>query len=161
MSPVVLQRELQQTKPFSSLEQAVLIGLRLAAHRVWDPWTRFLEEHADLTPNQYNVLRILRGAGVAGCASGSIGERMITRDPDVTRLVDRLAQRGLVRRVRDEDDRRVVRVLITPAGLELLNGLDDLVREMPVKLLGEIPRAKLEQLSKLLDDVIEHVGQFP
>lgn len=161
MTSPALRRELRQTKPFSSLEEAALIGLQLAAHRVWDPWARFLKAEAKLSPHQHNVLRILRGAGVAGHSSGAIAERMITRDPDVTRLVDKLTKRGLVRRIREEKDRRVVRVFITRAGLELLERLDEPVREMPKRLLDALGEARLQQLNRLLDAVIREVGTYP
>src|SRR5258708_31105428 len=99
-------RELKQTAPFASVEQEVLLGLRMAASRSLDPWARFLKTSADLTVPQYNVLRILRGSHPTRLTSSDVGERMIARDPDVTRLVDRLVTRGLVARLRNRQDRR-------------------------------------------------------
>src|SRR5689334_12366960 len=96
----VVARELKQQKPFSSPEQEILLGLRMAAARVVEPWERFLKKTAQLTTHQYNVLRILRGSHPARLACSDIAERMIERDPDVTRLVDRLARRGLATRSR-------------------------------------------------------------
>src|SRR5580700_5159279 len=101
----VVAHELKQQKPFASPEQEILLGLRVAAARVVAPWARFLKTTAQLTTHQYNVLRILRGSHPARLASGDIAERMIDHDPDVTRLVDRLAARGLVRRSRSRRDR--------------------------------------------------------
>ena len=120
----VVAHELKQQKPFASPEQEVLLGLRMAAARVVEPWARFLRTTAQLTTHQYNVLRILRGSHPARLACSDIAERMIERDPDITRLVDRLERRGLVKRSRSRQDRRVVEVGITDKGLVLVRGLD-------------------------------------
>lgn len=103
----------------------------------------------DLSSNQYNVLRILRGAG-DGLPCGEIGNRMITRDPDITRLLDRLEKRKLIERLRNGDDRRVVTAKITPSGLTLLARLDDPVRETHREQLAHLGRAKLHELAELL-----------
>ncbi len=105
---------------------------------------------AGLTPAQFNVLRILRGVGVAGATCCEVGSRMITRDPDVTRLVDRLEKRGLVARSRDSLDRRVVLQRITPEGLRLLAGLDDRIVETHRAQLGHVGHARLQELIELL-----------
>ena len=89
-----------------------------------------------LSPTQYNALRILRGAGDQGRACSEIAERMINRDPDITRLVDRLERRGFAVRSREGQDRRVITTRITPAGLELLQTLDGPVEEFNRKMLG-------------------------
>jgi DNA-binding MarR family transcriptional regulator len=154
-------RELKQGKPFSTLEQEVLLGLLLAAARVVEPWARFLKTTAQLTNNQYNVLRILRGSHPAKLACSDIAERMIDRDPDVTRLVDRLRTRGLVRRGRSRRDRRVVEVGITVEGLALVRGLDTHVQRMPKALLGHLGVERLRQLGSLLEPVISELGTFP
>ena len=120
----IVARELKQTRGFASHEQEVLLGLQIAAARIMEPWEKFLKSKAELTPNQYNVLRILRGSHPTKLPCGDIAERMIARDPDVTRLVDRLGRRGLVTRGRSRQDRRVVEVGITEKGLHLLQGLD-------------------------------------
>jgi len=159
--PGVIARELKQQRAFSSREQEVLLGLRLAAARVVEPWERFLKTTADLTPNQYNVLRILRGSDPSRVACGEIADRMIARDPDITRLVDRLSRRGLVARVRSRQDRRVVEVAITDKGREVLNGLDPHVARMPKAMLGHLGAPKLEQLAQLLEDIIAGLGTFP
>ena len=154
-------RQLKQTAPFASLEQEVLLGLRMAASRALDPWARFLKASADLTVPQYNALRILRGSHPTRLTSSDVGERMIARDPDVTRLVDRLAARGLVARVRSRQDRRVVEVGMTEKGLALTRELDAHVAKMPKALLGHLGPKRLRQLADLLDAAIEGMGTYP
>ncbi len=103
----------------------------------------------DLSMTQYNVLRILRGAP-DGLPCGEIGNRMITRDPDITRLLDRLEKRGLISRSRDTRDRRMVTARITPQGLKLLSRLDEPVQEAHRKQLGHLGRERLRALTELL-----------
>jgi DNA-binding MarR family transcriptional regulator len=103
----------------------------------------------DLSPTQYNVLRILRGSP-DGLTCGEIGNRMITRDPDITRLLDRLEKRSLVSRCRETKDRRMVLTRIAPEGLELLARLDQPVRDTHRKLLGHVGRERLRALASLL-----------
>jgi len=153
--------ELKQQKPFASPEQEILLGLRMAAARVVEPWERFLKATAQLTPNQYNVLRILRGSHPVRLACSDIAERMIERDPDVTRLVDRLETRGLVKRTRSRQDRRVVEVGITDKGLTAVRGLDVHVKRLPKALLGHLGVERSRQLATLLDAVISDLGTFP
>jgi DNA-binding MarR family transcriptional regulator len=157
----VVARELKQKRGFTSREQEVLLGLQVAAARVLEPWERFLKATAELTPHQYNVLRILRGSHPARLPCGDIAERMIARDPDVTRLVDRLTRRGLVVRVRSRQDRRVVEVGITDKGRQLLEELDPHVDRMPAAMLGHLGSKKLDQLGQLLEHVISDLGAFP
>jgi DNA-binding MarR family transcriptional regulator len=154
-------RELKQKKPFSSPEQEVLLGLLMAAARVVEPWARFLKTTAQLTNNQYNVLRILRGSHPAKLACSDIAERMIDRDPDITRLIDRLENGGLVKRIRSRRDRRVVEVGITDKGLAVVRGLDAHVQRMPNALLGHLGVERLRQLGSLLDAAISDLGTFP
>jgi DNA-binding MarR family transcriptional regulator len=104
----------------------------------------------DLSANQYNVLRILRGAHDA-LPCGEIASRMITRDPDITRLLDRLEKRGLISRCRETKDRRVVMAKITPEGLKLLSGLDEPVEDAHRKRLGHLGRERLRTLTELLE----------
>jgi DNA-binding MarR family transcriptional regulator len=103
----------------------------------------------DLSANQYNVLRILRGS-LDGLPCGEIASRMITRDPDITRLLDRLEKRGLISRCRETKDRRMVMARITPDGLKLLNRLDVPVEEAHRKQLGHLGRERLRALTELL-----------
>jgi len=154
-------RELKQQKPFSTPEQEILLGVLIAAARVIEPWARFLSTTTQLTTNQYNVLRILRGSHPAKLACSDIAERMIDRDPDITRLVDRLETRGLVKRTRSRQDRRVVEVSISDKGLALVRGLDAHVQRMPKALLGHLGVERLRQLGGLLEAVISDLGTFP
>ncbi len=105
----------------------------------------------DLSTTQYNVLRILRGAP-EGLTCGEIGSRMITRDPDITRLLDRLEKRRLVARCRETKDRRMVLTRITPDGLKLLARLDEPVQEAHRKQLGHLGRQRLRELMELLQE---------
>lgn len=154
-------RELKQTKPFSSPEQEILLALLIAAARVMEPWARFLKTTVQLTTTQYNVVRILRGSHPAKLACSDVAARMIERDPDITRLIDRLEKRGLVRRARSRQDRRVVEVGITDKGLALVRGLDAHVQRMPRALLGHLGADRLGRLRSLLEAVISDVGTFP
>ena len=157
----VVARELKQTRAFTSREQEVLLGLQIVAARIMEPWAKYLKTTAELTLHQYNVLRILRGSHPAGLASGEIANRMIARDPDITRLVDRLEKRGLVKRDRLRHDRRVVEVGITAKGLELLRSLDAPVDRFPRNMLGHLGAKKLEQLGVLLEQALSDLGKFP
>jgi DNA-binding MarR family transcriptional regulator len=103
----------------------------------------------ELSPTQYNVLRILRGAA-GDLACGEIGERMITRDPDITRLLDRLEKRGLISRCRENKDRRTVLTRITPRGLKVLARLDQPIQETHRKQLSHLGRERLRELADLL-----------
>src|ERR1700756_3274323 len=103
----------------------------------------------ELSPTQYNVLRILRGSP-EGLPCGEIANRMITRDPDITRLLDRLEKRGLISRWRETKDRRMVSARITPEGLKLLARLDEPVQEAHRKQLGHLGRERLRTLTELL-----------
>ena len=142
---------IKQERPFASLEQEVFLMLaRLSSE--------MSAEHAELfrtsgiTWAQYNALRILRGAEGKALACGEIGERMITRDSDVTRLLDRLEKQELVHRARDERDRRVVKTRITDRGLGLLAELDEPVAELHRRQLGHLGEAKLRRLLSLLEE---------
>ena len=156
----VVARELKQSA-FASGEQEILLGLLIASARIIEPWEKFLKTTAGLTNNQLNVLRILRGSHPARLACSEIAERMIARDPDITRLVDRLTRRGLVARLRSRQDRRVVEVAITGKGRELLRTLDPHVSRMPKAMLGHLGAARLKQLGQLLEQVISGLGTFP
>ena len=103
----------------------------------------------DLSGNQYNVLRILRGSP-DGLTCGEIASRMITRDPDITRLLDRLEKRNLISRCRETKDRRMVMTRISPEGLKLLGRLDQPVEEAHRQQLGHLGRERLRALTELL-----------
>jgi DNA-binding MarR family transcriptional regulator len=148
-------RHIQQQKPFDTLEEEVFVGLQLAANRLMEPWARYLRESADLTEVQYNVLRILRGAGPQGLRVQELACRLIARSPDVTRLIDRLEGRSLVGRQADPGDGRAVRVHITSTGLERLKPLDDRARTLLGELLGGLERDRLETLRDILTEVLD------
>ena len=150
-----IQSEIQQTKPFSTLEEEALVSLQRTADQLHWRMSEMLKEHG-VSPTQYNALRILRGAKDEGRACSEIAERMINRDPDITRLVDRLERRGLVARSREDRDRRVITTRITPAGLKLLDSLDRPIEDFNRRLLGPLGEQRLRTLIQLLDAAREH-----
>ena len=140
------------TKPFKSVEEEAILSIARTAA---------LLEHADaealkpfdLTLTQYNVLRILRGAAENGLCRNEVGERLVTRVPDVTRLLDRMEASGLIVRQRSGSDRRFVTTRITDKGLKLLEKID---RELPAihgRQLGHVSQKRLRELIDLLEDV--------
>ncbi|HTR64384.1 MAG TPA: MarR family transcriptional regulator [Terriglobales bacterium] len=141
--------EIKQTKPFGSLEEEAFLALQRTADQLNWQVAEMLKPYG-LSPTQYNALRILRGAAENGLACSEIGERMINRDPDITRLLDRLERRGLVRRTRGRQDRRVIIAHITAAGSKLLKDLDGPVVEFQQRLLGGMGEQKLKSLVRLL-----------
>jgi DNA-binding MarR family transcriptional regulator len=145
-----LQGEIKQPKPFRSLEAEVFLNVLRTYTVLLGGLVDVLRPH-ELTQPQYNVLRILRGAGADGLASGDVGERMVSREPDVTRLLDRMETRGLVARQRSVADRRVVMVRLTPAGLRLVNDLDEPVQQMHARQLGHLSGEELGALNMLLE----------
>jgi DNA-binding MarR family transcriptional regulator len=106
-----------------------------------------------LTAAQYNVLRILRGAGPQGASCREIGERMISHDPDITRLLDRMEKHRLIERQRQTDDRRVVKTRITAQGLAALSHLDEPILKLHQKQFQRLSPAKLNMLASLLEKV--------
>ena len=135
----------------SPLEERVSVLILRAADYVGQQTEQVLKPHG-LTGTQYNVLRILRGAGTEGLPCKSVGDRMISHDPDMTRLLDRMEKRGLILRERQKDDRRVVKTRITPAGLDILKKLDNPVREFHKRKFAHISATKLKQLEELLGE---------
>jgi DNA-binding MarR family transcriptional regulator len=145
-----IQAEIQQKQPFGSLEEEAFVALlRTADELQWRAGEMF-KQHG-LSPTQYNALRILRGAGVEGLPCSDIGDRMINRDPDITRLMGRLEKRGLVTRQRQQDDRRVIRAFVTRLGLEVLKKLDRPVVSLNRQMLGHLGPNRLQSLISLLD----------
>lgn len=145
-----LQVELKQKVPFASREQEAYLAILRTADALESRVEEKLKEFG-LTGTQYNALRILRGAGSDGIPCSEIGERMITRDPDVTRLLDRLQKRGLVERSRGKQDRRVIYGKITSTGLKLLREMDAPMAKHGREILQHVPQAKLGQLIELLE----------
>ena len=146
-----IQAELKQTKPFGSLEEEAYLNVQRTSNTLNQGISDLLRSH-DLTQAQYNVLRILRGAGENGLNASDIAGRMISRDPDVTRLVDRLEKRGLVDRWRCSEDRRVVWTRISQAGLDLINPIDAPLNELHRRLLSHMSQEKLQTLIELLEE---------
>jgi DNA-binding MarR family transcriptional regulator len=149
MAKSVLQQELRKKNPFTAPEQEAALNLLRTHDHLQQEFARLFGEHGISSP-QYNVLRILRGAGGEGLPCLEIGARMITRMPDITRLADRLEEAGLVQRCRSDKDRRVVLVRITRAGLDLLARLDKPVLDLHRRLLNHLSRAELDELNRLL-----------
>jgi DNA-binding MarR family transcriptional regulator len=129
-------------------EEAAFLDLIRTADRLSRPISQLLKTE-DLSGTQYNVLRILRGTP-DGLTCGEIASRMITRDPDITRLLDRLEKRNLISRSRVAQDRRSVLARITREGLDLLAGLDEPIQEAHRKLLGHLGKARRAELASLL-----------
>lgn len=152
-----LKREIKQKKPFASVQEEVVLALMRTADLLAAPMNEVLRT-ADLSLSQYNVLRILRGAGQAGLPCGEISSRMVRRDPDLTRLLDRLETRGLVRRARGTEDRRVVTATITEAAVALLDELDQPVEETLRRTLSGIPVARLKTLLEILGELRDATG---
>lgn len=144
-----LQAELRQTKPFRSLEHEALLSIERTAavlsHGVADALRRY-----DITPTQYNVLRILRGAGDRGLCRNEVRDRLVSQVPDVTRLLDRMEEMELVERERDTGDRRMVFTRLTRKGSQLLERIDDPVTRLHQRQLGHLGPAKLRTLIQLL-----------
>jgi DNA-binding MarR family transcriptional regulator len=156
-----ISRVIRQTKPFPSLQSQVVINLILTARMVEESWIQYLKRTEGISSSQYNILRILRGARPKPVKITDIAERMIHRDPDVTRLVDRLVKQGLVRRERDTEDRRVVLVEITGAGLAMLARLDRPVLEQLNAAMAGLNQPQLRTLDKLLNEVRAGIQPFP
>lgn len=145
----ILLDEIKQTKPFASLEEEVLLNLQRTAETLSWQIANVLKP-VQLTAVQYNVLRILRGSGDNGIKCSEISERLITKDSDITRLLDRLESRNLIQRQRDCKDRRIILTRITPTGLELLADLDEPVTTASRRQLEHFSKKQLEQLNNLL-----------
>lgn len=145
-----LATEIKQTKPFASTAEEAILNIQRTAS-VLNQAIAEAFRPSGLSETQYNALRILRGAGAGGLACQEIAERMITRDPDITRLLDRLEARRLVERTRSVEDRRVVVAKISSSGLELLASMDAAVRDLPRKILGHLGEERLLALIDLLE----------
>jgi DNA-binding MarR family transcriptional regulator len=146
---MTLRQELRMTRQFSSPEEELNLNLQRTVGLLSRPMLQFLKTHG-LSPAQYNILRILRGQPDGSLPCRQIGLRMVTREPDVTRLLDRLEKDGLVTRLRSDADRRVVRISITAAGQSLLTGLDEPMRAIHKESLGHLTRADIRELNRLL-----------
>lgn len=144
-----LKEEIKQNRPFVSLEQEAMLSIQRTDAMLGYAIIEALKPF-DITPTQYNVLRILRGAGIEGLCREDIRERLIAQVPDVTRLIDRLEQVGFVDRARDSNDRRLVNTRITESGMDLLKKLDAPVNAAHEQQLGHLTKAELKTLIGLL-----------
>jgi DNA-binding MarR family transcriptional regulator len=140
-----------QRPPAPSLEAKLFVALLRLSDRLAQDAELLIKSHG-LTATQYNVLRILRGVGPDGLPCKRIGDRMISRDPDMTRLLDRMEKRSLITRERQTEDRRVIKTRITPAGLEILRKLDAPVDELHKKQFRHLSAGKLNALADALEE---------
>lgn len=152
MATTPLQRELRQTRPFDSAAQEATLGLVRTADQLRRHLSSVVEPHG-ITVQQFNVLRILRGARPDALPTLEIAERMVEQTPGVTRLLDRLEAKRLITRARCPNDRRQVLCGITPEGLALLTQLDEPIRQAHQLVFGVLPVAAQRQLIRLLDRV--------
>jgi DNA-binding MarR family transcriptional regulator len=147
-----LQEELKQTKAFKCLEEEAYLSIVRTAAVLEHGFAQALKRFK-LTPTQYNVLRMLRGAGVDGLCRNEVGERLVTNVPDVTRLLDRMEETGLIARHRSTSDRRYVTARIAPRGLELVNRLDATIAAIHHEQLGHVDKHALRAIVDLLTSV--------
>ena len=155
-------REIKKLNPFEAIEQEAMLNLARTYDVLAGEIAMQVFKPAGLSAAQYNVLRILRGAGAGEhLPCGEIANRMVARDPDMTRLLDRLEKRKLVSRCRQRDDRRVVAVRITDAGLALLAELDPNLLAAHRAQLGHMDEAELKQLIALLEKARQRTQTDP
>ena len=145
-----LKTEIAQTPPFSSPEEEALLNVMRTADLLHREFHRRARDWG-ITSTQYNVLRILRGAQPHGLPCAAIGDRMITAEPDITRLLNRLKGLKLIRQRRDSNDRRVVITHISEAGLELLRQMEPVIERAPQQLLGHLSPSEVAELIRLLE----------
>jgi DNA-binding MarR family transcriptional regulator len=144
-----LRDEIKQNKPFESLEQEAQLNLIRTGSLLLDDVEQFLKPYG-VTATQYNVLRILRGADPVGLCRNELRDRMLTRMPDVTRLLDRMEEMGLVARTRENEDRRLVRTRITAAGLKVLDDVDGAAQVEHKRRFRALDESQLRTLIELL-----------
>lgn len=151
MTPTLLE-ELRQTKPFASLEEEALLSIVRTSAVLLDEFEQKLRP-SGITATQYNVLRILRGSEPDGLCRNELRDRMLTRMPDVTRLLDRMEKAGLVERARGGEDRRMVGTRITKEALRLLAKLDKVVTDDQKQRFQGVTAKQLQSLIDVLDRV--------
>jgi DNA-binding MarR family transcriptional regulator len=152
-----LQAEIRQTRPFRSRGQEAILSLLRSADLAKHRFSDLFSAHG-VTFQQYNVLRILRGAGKAGLPTLEVGERMIERTPGVTRILDRLEAKGWVARERDVSDRRKVWCRIAPEGMALLARLDAPVDENDEAVFASMAPEDLDTLIRILDELRQRLA---
>ncbi len=144
-----LQAEIKQAKPFESLQQELWLNLSRTAAMVSHEVEQKLRPHG-LSATQYNVLRILRGAGDQGLVQHEVGARLVAQVPDVPRILSRMEKAGWIERTRGTSDRRVVQATLTETGLDLVNALDDMMSKAQNALFEGMKPEDMQQLSELL-----------
>jgi len=149
-----LAKEIRQAKPFPSREEEAFLNLGRTWEFLLSRVAELIKEH-QLTATQYNMLRILRGAGAEGATCSQATDRMLTPDPDITRLLDRMETQGLIRRDRSKEDRRVVIARITDRGLEVANRIDAPLHHLLQRYLGRVGRRRLTELIDTLEALRE------
>lgn len=149
-----LVQEIKQSKPFEAIEFTAFLNLQRTADVLMNRLMFVLKDY-DLSFSQFNILRILRGAAPDGLPVGEISLRMVRREPDITRLLDRLENRNFVIRLRESQDRRVVTARIAKGGLSLLEELDPKVEGTEKEFFVGIAKSKLAELVALLDEIRE------
>jgi DNA-binding MarR family transcriptional regulator len=147
-----LATTLKQNRPFVSLEQEVYLSILRTESELSYAADRFFRPF-DITPSQYNVLRILRGAGADGLCRNEISERMVTATPDMSRLLDRMEKAGWITRERAEEDRRQVSTHITNAGMELLATLEKPTGDFVTRLFAGATISDLKTVLKVNDQI--------
>src|SRR5688572_33316590 len=147
-----LREDLRQRKPFLSLEQEAQLNVVRTASLLVDAFEQMLKPYG-ITATQFNVLRILRGSEPCGLCRNELRDRMLTRMPDMTRLLDRMEDAGLVARAREEEDRRMVRSRITDTGLKLLSELDGVVLAEHKRRFQHVDAAQLRTLIEILTTI--------
>ena len=152
--PRTLRDDIQQKKPFTSAHQEALLNVVRTASALVIAMEELLRPYG-ISSTQYNVLRILRGSEPKGLCRNELRDRMLTRMPDVTRLLDRMEEAGLVERTRSSEDRRLVGTRITAAGRRLVDSLDAPMGEFHQRRLGHLSDAQLHALSELLTQARE------
>ena len=151
-----LRREIDQAVPFVSTAVEALLTLQRTSDELVGESSALLKSFG-VTVAQYNALRIVRGSGPMGIPTHEVGRRLIKRDPDVPRLLERLVAAGLVKRHRCSEDRRVTRCILTPAGAELLEQVAPRLEALHARQFGMLSEAEQVQLVKLLDRVRERL----
>ena len=151
-----LRDEIQQKKPFTSLQQEAQLSVIRTGSLLMDSFERLLKPYG-ITAAQFNVLRILRGAEPEGLCRNELRDRLLTRMPDVTRMLDRMVEAGFVERGREGDDRRKVRTRITAKARELVDKLDDVVEEEHERRFGQVGKKRLRKLIETLTEVRQNL----
>lgn len=147
--PPDLKEEIKQQKPFRSLQQEAELNLVRTTNLLTDAFEQMLKPYG-ITGTQYNVLRILRGAGPGGLCRNEVSQRLLNRMPDATRLLDRMEDAGLVTRARSTQDRRLVSTQLTKKGAQLVDSLDPVVDQLHVTQMGHLSDKQLKTLIEIL-----------